>query len=92
MPNSRLAAKIGATMPEPHEGRGSRGTVRYRIEVRGPVSPSLLDLLEETTVGESGSTSVLICDIVDQSRLQAVLAWLTREHVEIVSVEPQRGQ
>jgi hypothetical protein len=72
------------------EGRPSRVTLRYRIVVRGTVSPSLLELLEQTTVGETGSTSVLTCEIVDQSRLQAVLAWLAREHVEIVSVEPQR--
>jgi hypothetical protein len=72
------------------EGRPSRVTVRYRIVVRGTVSPSLLELLEQTTVGETGSTSVLTCEIVDQSKLQAVLAWLAREHVEIVSVEPQR--
>jgi hypothetical protein len=72
------------------EGRPSRVTLRYRIVVRGTVSPSLLELLEQTTVGETGSTSVLTCEIVDQSKLQAVLAWLAREHVEIVSVEPQR--
>jgi hypothetical protein len=90
MPDRHSGARIDA-MPERGEGRASRGAVRYRIVVRGPMSPSLLRLLEETTIGESGSASVLSCDIVDQSRLQAVLGWLAFENVEIVSVEPLQG-
>jgi hypothetical protein len=61
---------------------------RYRLEVRGPVSPELLELLEKTTVGESGTSSILTCDIVDQARLQGVLGWLREEGVELVSLEP----
>lgn len=62
--------------------------MRYRIVVRGPISPSVLELLQDTTIGESGATSVINCEILDQSRLQAVLEWLAFEDVEIVSVEP----
>lgn len=88
MRRSPLGLKILHTMPERGEGWVRRGGVRYRIVVRGPMSPSFLELLEETTIGETGATSVLSCDIVDQSRLQAVIEWLAFEDVEIVSVEP----
>lgn len=62
--------------------------MRYRIIVRGPVPPRLLELLDQATVGESGASSVLTSEIVDQAKLQAVLGWLQAENVEIVSVEP----
>jgi hypothetical protein len=75
-------------MPRRGEVWARHGGVRYRIVVRGPMSPSVLELLDEPTIGEAETTSVLNCDILDQSRLQAVLEWLAFENVEIVSVEP----
>lgn len=83
-----LDIEILHTAPRRGADRAGRGAVRYRIVVRGPMSSGLLELLEETTIGETGTTSVLSCDIIDQSRLQAVLEWLAFEDVEIVSVEP----
>jgi hypothetical protein len=75
-------------MPPRGEVWARHGGVRYRIVVRGQLSPGLLELVDEPTIGEKEATSVLNCDILDQSRLQAVLEWLAFENVEIVSVEP----
>ena len=62
--------------------------MRYRIVVRGSISADLLTRLDQPTVGEPDAISSLTCEIVDQTKLQAVLSWLQDEDVEIVSLEP----
>jgi hypothetical protein len=47
----------------------------------------LVNLIEPLTVDGTGSSTVLDCEIVDQARLHAVLGWLHREGIEVVSVE-----
>jgi hypothetical protein len=75
-------------MPVGGEQRTIRTPGRYRLVVRGQLSARLLELLEEPAVGEPRSRSVVTCEIVDQTRLQAVLHWLQDEDVELLSLEP----
>jgi hypothetical protein len=62
--------------------------MRYKIVIRGSISADLLERLEQPTVGQPDASSTLTCEIVDQTKLQAVLSWLQDEGVEILSLEP----
>jgi hypothetical protein len=75
---------------------GSRGSAGrkprcYRIIVRGEVSQTFVEPLEEVFVESTGDESILSCEAVDQAKLQAVLTWLYARGVEIVSVIPDDG-
>ena len=65
--------------------------MRYRIVVRGSISADLLARLDQPMVGEPDAISTLTCEIVDQTKLQAMLSWLQDEGIEIVRVEPADG-
>jgi hypothetical protein len=75
-------------IPVGSEQRTIRAPGRYRLVVQGQLSARLLELLEEPAVGEPRCRSVVTCEIVDQTRLQAVLRWLQDEDVELLSFEP----
>jgi hypothetical protein len=61
---------------------------RYRITVRGEVSQTFVEPLEQVFVESTGEESILRCEVADQAKLQAVLGWLYARGVEIVSVVP----
>jgi hypothetical protein len=63
-----------------------RKACRYRITVRGEVSQTFVEPLEKVVIESTGAESILVCDLVDQAKLQAVLGWLYTRGVEIVSV------
>ena len=64
---------------------------RYRITVRGEVTQTFVEPLEQVFVESTGDKSILWCEGVDQAKLQAVLGWLYARGVEIVSVVPDEG-
>jgi len=64
---------------------------RYRITVRGEVSQTFVEPLEQVFVESTGDKSILGCEGVDQATLQAILGWLYARGVEIVSVVPDEG-
>jgi hypothetical protein len=70
------------------QGSARRKARRYRITVRGEVSPTFVEPLGQVFVESTGDESILSCDVVDQAKLQAVLSWLYARGVEIVSVIP----
>jgi hypothetical protein len=75
---------------------GSKGSAGwkprcYRITVRGEVSQTFVEPLEQVFVESPGDESILSCEDVDQAKLQAVLSWLYARGVEIVSVIPDDG-
>lgn len=91
MPGEVRDCKILPEDAQTTRGLGvSRSTAVSHRRSRADVA-SLLELLEQAMIGEPGTTSVINCEILDQSRLQAVLEWLAFEDVEIVSVEPAEG-
>ena len=68
---------------------GSQGSAgpksrRYRITVRGEVSQRFVESLGHVSVESAGDESILDCEIVDQARLETVLAWLYERGIEIV--------
>jgi hypothetical protein len=67
---------------------GSRKARRYRITVRGEVSQTFVEPLEQVFVESTGDESILACEVADQAKLQAVLGWLYQRGVEIVSLVP----
>jgi hypothetical protein len=76
---------------------GSEGSVGrkprcYRITVRGEVSQTFVEPLEQVFVESAGDESILSCEAVDQAKLQAVFSWLYARGVEIVSVIPDGGR
>ena len=73
------------------QGSAHRKARRYRITVRGEVSQTFVEPLEEVFVESTGDESILSCEAVDQAKLQAVLSWLYTRGVEIVSVIPDDG-
>jgi hypothetical protein len=73
------------TSPDRSAGREAR---RYRITVRGEITQSFVEPLEQVFVESTGDESILRCNVVDQAKLQAVLSWLYARGVEIVSVVP----
>ncbi len=68
-----------------------RETRRYRITVRGEITQSFVEPLEQVFVESTGGESVLRCEVADQAKLQAVLSWLYARRIEIVSVVPNSG-
>jgi hypothetical protein len=73
------------------EGSAGRQARRYRITVRGEVSQTFVEPLEQVFVESTGDETTLRCEVVDQAKLQAVLSWLYHRGVEIVSVTPNGG-
>jgi hypothetical protein len=64
---------------------------RYRITVRGDVSQTFVEPLEQVFIELAGDESILCCEISDQAKLYAVLGWLFARGVEIVSVVPDES-
>jgi hypothetical protein len=73
------------------KGSAGRKPRCYRVIVRGEVSQTFVEPLEEVFVESTGDESILSCEAVDQAKLQAVLTWLYARGVEIVSVIPDDG-
>ena len=73
------------------KGSAGRRVRRYRITVRGEVSQTFVERLEQVFVESTGDESILCCEVADQAKLQAVLGWLYQRGVEIVSVIPDDG-
>jgi hypothetical protein len=69
-------------------GRAGNGPVPYRIVVRGELRAPAGGPLEGLAVRADDGFSVLTGDIVDQSHLHGVLAWLGDRGIEIVSLSP----
>ena len=67
---------------------GGRRARRFRITVRGEVTQTFVEPLEQVFVESTGDKSILSCEISDQAKLYAVLGWLFARGVEIVSVFP----
>jgi hypothetical protein len=67
---------------------GGRKARRFRITVRGEVTQTFVEPLEQVFVESAGDESILGCEISDQAKLYAVLGWLFARGVEIVSVVP----
>ena len=67
---------------------GGRKARRFRITVRGEVTQTFVEPLEQVFVESTGDKSILSCEISDQAKLYAVLGWLFARGVEIVSVVP----
>jgi hypothetical protein len=63
----------------------------FRVTVRGEVSQTFVEPLGQVFVESTGDESILSCEAVDQAKLQAVLSWLYRRSVQIVSVVPDDG-
>ncbi len=74
--------------PDRPAGRKAR---RYRITVRGDVSQTFVEPLEQVFIESAGDESILCCEIPDQAKLYAVLGWLFARGVEIVSVVPDES-
>ena len=71
---------------------GGRKARRFRITVRGEVTQTFVEPLEQVFVESTGDESILACEVADQAKLQAVLGWLYQRGVEIVSVVPDGGR
>jgi hypothetical protein len=67
---------------------GGRKARRFRITVRGEVTQTFVEPLEQVFVASTGDKSILCCEVADQAKLYAVLGWLFARGVEIVSVFP----
>jgi hypothetical protein len=63
----------------------SRSVVRYRIVVRGAVSPRLAETIEG--VHASDQETVLTADVVDQAQLHGILERLRDFGIELVRIE-----
>ena len=74
------------------KGSAGRKPRCYRITVRGGVSQTFVEPLEQVFVESAGDESILYCEAVDQAKLQAVFSWLYARGVEIVSVIPDGGR
>ena len=72
----------------PDRFSGGRNARRYRITVREEVTQTFVEPLEQVVVESTGAESILVCDVVDQAKLYAILSWLFARRVEIVSVFP----
>jgi hypothetical protein len=68
--------------------RTGRSGVRYRIVIRGTLGQPFVGPLEGMTAASEGDQCVLAGDVVDQSHLRGIIAWLTELGVEIVSINP----
>ena len=73
------------------KGSAGRKPRCYRVTVRGEVSQTFVEPLEDVFVESTGDESTLVCEAVDQAKLQAVLSWLYARGVAIVSVIPGDG-
>lgn len=71
------------------QGSAGRKPRRYRITVRGEVSQTFVEPLEQVVVESTGDESVLFCEVIDQAKLQSVFSWLYARGVEILSVAPE---
>jgi hypothetical protein len=72
----------------PNRLSGCRKARRYRITVRGEVTQTFVEPLEQVFVESTGDESILCFEVADQAKLFAVLGWLFARGVEIVSVFP----
>lgn len=73
-------------------GSAGRKSGRYRITVKGEVSQMFVEPLGNVHVAATaGDSTTLVCEDVDQAKLQAVLAWFYERGVEIVSVTSDDG-
>jgi len=74
-------------------GRAGSKPIRYRIVVRGELTPSwtCTGPLEGLSVRTEDGYSVIIGDIVDQPQLHGILNWLGGRGIEIVSLSPAEG-
>lgn len=63
--------------------------VRYRIVVRGAVSPRLAETIE--CVSASDQETVLTADVVDQAQLHGILERLRDLGIELVRIETLSG-
>jgi hypothetical protein len=77
-PRTRHSAAVATT-----------GSVRYRIVVRGAVSPRLTETIE--CVHASNQETVLSADIVDQAQLHGILERLRDLGIELVRIESVSG-
>jgi hypothetical protein len=69
----------------------STGSVtRYRIVVRGAVSPRLAETIEG--VSESDQETVLTAEVVDQSQLHGILERLRDLGIDLVRIETISGR
>ena len=71
--------------------RSGRTPVRYRIVVRGEVTPRFAEPLEDVVVEPAKDQTVLHVRIVDQARLQSILGWLFEHGIDLLSVHPADG-
>ena len=69
-------------------GGGGNKPIRYRFVVRGELRASATGPLEALSVRCEDGFSVITGEIIDQSQLHAVLDWLGRRGIEIVSFSP----
>jgi hypothetical protein len=67
----------------------ARSVVRYRIVVRGAVSPRLAETIE--CVHASDQETVLTADVVDQAQLHGILERLRDLGIELVRLESLSG-
>jgi hypothetical protein len=63
----------------------ARSVVRYRIVVRGAVSPRLAETIE--CVHTSDQETVLTADVIDQAQLHGILERLRDLGIELVRIE-----
>jgi hypothetical protein len=69
--------------------RATGSVVRYRIVVRGAVSPRLAETIE--CVNASDQETVLTADVVDQAQLHGILERLRDLGIDLVRIEALSG-
>ena len=77
-----------ALMETDSQGSAGGKPRSYRITIRGEVAQRFAEPLGQVFVESAGDESILVCEIVDQAKLQAVLSWFYVRGIEIVSVIP----
>ena len=64
------------------------GSTSYEVLVRGELSDDLLDDIGARRFERSHGKTVIFVDVIDQSHLHGVLAWLQNHNVAIERVNP----
>ena len=72
-------------MRSPHQGDGS---TTYEVLVRGKLSDDLIADLGARQFDPSRGKTLIVVDVIDQSHLHGVLAWLESHNVHIERVNP----
>ena len=72
-------------MATPHEAVGS---TTYEVLVRGRLSDDLITELGARRFEPSHDKTLIVVDVIDQSHLHGVLAWLENHNIPIERVNP----